>query len=159
MSTETIYNYRRADDQTITGGQPDAAQLAAAAAEGVRAVINLAPDDPERSLPDEAGLVQSLGMAYYHVPVDWNAPREEDYAAFEAAMAARPPGRVLIHCAANYRATAFFALYAMRQRGWSAAEAEAFRASVWRGSDYPVWEAFIARMRARIEGLGAAGEA
>ena len=159
MGTETIYNYRRADDQTITGGQPDAAQLAAAAAEGVRAVINLAPDDPQRSLPDEAGLVQWLCMSYTHVRVDWNVPREEDYAAFQAGMAAPPPGSVLIHCVANCRATAFFALYAMRHRGWSTAEAEAFRASVWRGSDYPVWEAFIARMRARIEGLGAAGEA
>lgn len=155
MSTEDIYNYRRVDDETITGGQPTPEQLAAAAAEGVVTVINLAPADAHNALPDEATRVRALGMAYVHIPVDWQNPQERDLEAFAAAMAERRPGKTLIHCAANYRVTAFYSLYALEHLGWTVEEAEAFRASVWSGSDYPVWEAFYARLRDRIGRPGA----
>jgi hypothetical protein len=48
---------------------------------------------------------------------------------------------------ANFRVTAFYGLYAQRHLGWSEAQAEALRAPIWNGSDYPVWEAFIRRKR------------
>ena len=75
MTTEQIYNYRKVDDQFITGGQPREEQIKAAAAEGFKRVINLATINPRYSLPDEDGLVRSLGMAYHHIPVDWDNPR------------------------------------------------------------------------------------
>lgn len=154
MSLETIYNYRRGDDQLCTGGQPTEAELRDAANAGVRTIINLAPFDPRYSLPDEASLVDALGMAYHHIPVDWANPTEHDFGAFEQAMLARQAGKTLIHCAANFRATAFYSLYAMKQLGWSPAQAEAFRASIWHGSDYPQWESFIHRMQATIDAPG-----
>jgi protein tyrosine phosphatase (PTP) superfamily phosphohydrolase (DUF442 family) len=150
MSTESIYNYRKVDDQTITGGQPTAEQLRAAAAEGFHTVINLATYDPRRSLEDEAGLVRSLGMAYHHIPVDWEHPKPGDFAAFERVMSQLPAGKVLIHCAANFRVTAFYSLYAQKHLGWSSAQAEAFRASIWHGSDYPVWRLFISQIQSSI---------
>jgi protein tyrosine phosphatase (PTP) superfamily phosphohydrolase (DUF442 family) len=149
-NTETIYNYRKVDEQTITGGQPSEEQLRAAVAEGYNTVINLATINPRYSLPDEAGLAQSLGMAYHHIPVDWEHPRESDFDEFERVMQALPEGKVLIHCAANFRVTAFYSLYAQKHLGWSDAQAEGFRASVWQGSHYPVWEDFIGRMRSSI---------
>ena len=151
MSTDSIYNYRKVNDQLITGGQPKAEQLKAAAEEGFQAVINLATIDPRYSLEDEAGLVKSLGMAYYHLPVDWGNPTEGDFAAFEALMNTLPAGKTLIHCAANFRVTAFYSLYAQKHLGWTEAQAEAFRASIWQGSDYPKWEAMILRIRAQID--------
>ena len=60
--------------------------------------------------------------------------------------------RTLIHCAANFRVTAFYSLYAQKHLGWSEGQAEALRARIWAGSDYPVWEAFIARQRAALSG-------
>ena len=150
MSTEAIYNYRKVNDHVITSGQPAEEQLRAAAAEGFRTVINLAPINPRYSLDDEAGLVQSLGMAYHYIPIDWDNPTESDFAAFEQVMQALPEEKTLIHCAANFRVTAFYSLYAQKHLGWSAAEADAFRAIIWQGSDYPVWEAFIGHMQARI---------
>lgn len=152
MSTEAIYNYCKVDEQTITGGQPTEQQLRDAAAEGVRAVINLAPSGTSSALADEAGLVSALGMQYHHIPVDWSRPTEDDFAAFEQVMQALPAEKTLIHCAANFRVTAFYALYALKHLGWTDAQADAFRDSIWRGSDYPVWEAFVERMRARIAG-------
>ena len=141
MSSADIYNHRRVNEQVITGGHPTEQQLRDAAAEGVRAVINLAPVD-HRSVPDEDELVRSLGMTYRAIPVAWDRPTLADFAAFEEAMqqAAEP---VLIHCAANFRVTAFYSLYARKHLGWSPAEAAALRDSIWAGSDLPIWEAFI----------------
>ena len=150
MSTETIYNYRKVDDQYITGGQPTAAQLQSAADEGFRAVVNLAPSNEGAALADEAGLVQSLGMGYHHIPVAWGNPQDSDFAAFEQVMLSLPEGKTLIHCAANFRVTAFFSLYARKHLGWSADQADTFRASIWQGSDYPIWEAFVERMKAQL---------
>jgi hypothetical protein len=68
-------------------------------------------------------------------------------------MAELPPGsRALVHCAANFRVSAFHGLYAMKHLGWSVERAEAFRAPIWDSSDDPVWEAFILQMQHRLTG-------
>lgn len=149
-TTEDIYNYRRVNEHLITGGQPSEDQLRAAAAEGVTTVINLAILDPRYALPDEAGLVRALGMAYHHIPVEWERPTAADFAAFEQVMDAVGQEKTLLHCAANFRVTAFDSLYAVKRLGWTEAEAEALRASIWHGSDYPVWEAFIQQIKRSI---------
>lgn len=145
MGTEDIYNYRQVSDRVITGGHPTEQQLRDAASEDFDAVINLAPVD-HRSVPDEDELVRSLGMAYTHIPVVWDSPTVADLEAFEQAMEDLTDARVLVHCAANFRVTAFYSLYARRHLGWTAAEAHAFRSSIWDGSDYPIWNAFIAEV-------------
>lgn len=150
MSTTDIYNYRYVNDQIITGGQPTEEQLRAAAAEGFTTVINLATIDPGRSLADEGGLVQSLGMAYHHIPVAWDNPQARDFAEFENVIQQLPPTKTLIHCAANFRVTAFYSLYAMKHLNWSEAQADEFRASIWTGSDYPIWEKFVSEMKMKI---------
>jgi len=151
MNTQEIYNYRRANDQISTGGQPSEEQLRAAAAEGFKTVINLATINPRYSLEDEAGLVQSLGMTYHHLPVEWEHPQESDFVAFEAVVQDLPEGKTLIHCAANFRATAFYSLYAMKHLGWSEAQAAEFRASIWEHSDYPIWEKFVGDMKLKLK--------
>lgn len=142
---DDIYNFIRIDDRTATGGMPTAEQLRAAAAAGVTAVINLATDNPGHSLTGEAQLAHDLGLEYIHIQVDWGNPTDEDFAAFEDAMTQRPVANLLIHCAANYRVTAFYSLYARRYLGWTEAQAAELRDRIWAGSDYPVWQAFIAR--------------
>ncbi len=150
MNTNKIYNYIKVNDQLITGGQPTEEQLKAAAEEGFEAVINLATLDRQYSLADEAGLVVSLGMDYIHIPVDWENPKESDFEAFDQSMKELKARKVLLHCAANYRATAFYSLYAQKNLGWTEEQAEAFRAQIWKGSHYPVWEGLIGRMRLKI---------
>ena len=84
---EAISQYWMVDQLLATSGQPTEAQLAALARAGFGAVINLAlHDDPRYSLPDEPGLVQSLGMAYVHIPVAFAAPQESDLLTFFDAM-------------------------------------------------------------------------
>src|ERR1043165_1382988 len=154
MGTPTIYNYRKVDEHHATGGQPTEEQLKAAAAEGFATVINLATIDPRYSLRDEGASVAALGMQYRHIPVPWDQPSEADFAAFEQAMQSAGEGKTLVHCAANFRATAFYALYAMKHLGWSRSRAEEFRASIWRGSDFPVWEDFIRRTQSTLDSQG-----
>ncbi|CUS04052.2 protein of unknown function [Candidatus Promineifilum breve] len=149
MSTDEIFNYVKVSDRLSTAGQPTAEQLHDLAADGFTAVINLATYNPGHSLADEGRLVGALGMAYVHIPVEWGNPTDADYDAFEQAMSQLAGEKLLIHCAANFRATAFYGLYAHEHRGWSAEQAAAFRTPIWAGSDYPIWEAFIAQRMER----------
>ncbi len=146
MSSEQIYNYIKVNETIITGGQPTAEQLQSVAVEGFTMVINLDALNSPYALEDEAGLVRSLGMTYTPIPVEWEAPKATDLEAFESLMTQLPAGKILIHCVANFRVTAFYALYAQKHLGWSESQANEFRAPIWEGSDHPVWEQFIARM-------------
>ena len=78
MSIQDIYNSLKVNDQVTTSGQPTITQLESAAKEGIITVINLGLLDQSYSLEDEAGLVRALGMNYYHIPVVWDHPTEED---------------------------------------------------------------------------------
>jgi protein tyrosine phosphatase (PTP) superfamily phosphohydrolase (DUF442 family) len=140
-----LYNFRPVDARLATSGQPSEQQLAALARDGFEVVINLAlHDNPEYSLPDEPGLVRSLGMAYLHIPVQFAAPTEADLLAFFAALDTTRHRKVLVHCAANKRVTAFLGLYRVIRQGWPPAEAFALMRSVWEPD--PVWSAFLAAM-------------
>jgi uncharacterized protein (TIGR01244 family) len=150
MNISDVYHYIKIDEQISTAGQPTEAQLREAAGAGFTTVINLAMSNSDNALPDEAGLVRSLGMAYYHIPVAWDNPTVSDFERFDALLGQLPAGKTLIHCAANFRVTAFYSLYAQKRLGWSETQAEEFRAAIWQGSNYPVWERFVAEMRRSI---------
>ena len=138
-------NFRQVDESLLTAGQPNEAQLADAARQGVKVVINLAlHTDPRYSLADEADCVRGLGMDYVHIPVQFNAPTEENLRAFIAAMDAHKGEKILVHCAANYRVTAFVGLYRVLCEGWTADKAFEPMRSVWEPD--VVWKQFITTM-------------
>jgi uncharacterized protein (TIGR01244 family) len=143
-------NFRQVDESLLTAGQPNEAQLADAARQGVNVVINLAlHDDPRYSLADEAGCVRGLGMEYVHIPVQFNAPTEENLRAFITAMDAHKGEKILVHCAANYRVTAFVGLCRVLCEGWVADKAFEPMRSVWEPD--VVWKQFIANMLQRTQ--------
>jgi protein tyrosine phosphatase (PTP) superfamily phosphohydrolase (DUF442 family) len=125
--------------------------LAAARDAGVEVVINLAlHDDPRYSLPDERGTVESLGMTYRHIPVQFGQPVESDLLSFFDVMDSVSDRRVLIHCAANYRVTAFLGLYRHLRQGWPADRAFELMNGVWTPDE--VWTEFIRAMRTKHRG-------
>lgn len=148
MTVTSIYNYKEIDKNLATGGQPNEEQLAAAAEAGFTLVINLAPDDPRYSLPDEAGSVSGLGMGYVHIPVDFAAPSRDDYLAFRNTMDASSGQKRLVHCAANYRVTAFFSIYGEERLGWDSATAEGFIHEEWQPDE--TWQRFLDERRQEI---------
>ena len=98
--------------------------------------------------------MHALGMTYHHLPVVFANPTEADLVAFEQVMVELPQdSRTLVHCAANFRVSAFYGLYAIKHLGWSVERAESFRAPIWDGSNYPVWEAFISQMQQQLKAL------
>ncbi len=147
MSIHNIYNYKPVDQRIATAGQPTAEQLQHIAAEGFEVVLNLATFNPKYSLENEEALVRSLGMEYYHLPVEWENPTEDDFQKFVGIIKRLDRQKLLIHCIANYRVSAFFALYARKQLGWTDAQADDFIARIWQPSEYPVWADFITQMR------------
>lgn len=152
MATAGIFNFIKVSDRIGTGGQPTREQLEAARDEGYQAVINLAPSDPENfALGDEERVVTDLGLDYHHIPVAWTDPRPEQFTAFCAAMEQIGDRKVLIHCAANYRVTAFFSSYAIRHLGWTTAQADALVSRIWdanpRYAMDDTWRTYIAAIR------------
>lgn len=142
MSDPTdIFAWRRLDDRLTTSGQPSEEQLAELRRLGVQFVVNLGLHSHERALPDEAATVAQLGMDYIHIPVDFDAPTELDFARFCDAMARTGEQKVHVHCIVNARVSAF--LYRYRRdilgldEGWARAEME----KIWRPGG--VWAAFI----------------
>jgi len=120
-------------------------RLKALAAQGYGLVVNLLPDSTaEYAVPGEREIVESQGLEYVHIPVDFKRPARTDFAAFAAALDRAPDQKVHIHCAANYRASAFYALYAVSRGHWSVDQAMAFIHGVWQPADFPSWPEFIA---------------
>ena len=140
-SPESIRNFCRLDDRISTGGQPTEEQLAALAASGVQAVINLALPTSTHALPNERAVVTGLGMEYVAIPVVFEAPTAADFARFCAEMAARRGQRLFIHCALNCRVSSFVALHRVLQEGWSRDAAWAALREIWEPDD--VWSRFL----------------
>jgi uncharacterized protein (TIGR01244 family) len=140
-----IINFRRIDAMLDTAGQPSEEELAAAARDGIEVVINLAlHDDPRYSLRDEPGTVEALGMQYVHIPVKFDAPTEQDLLTFFDAMDANADKRILLHCAANKRVTAFLGLYRVIRQRWNPERAFAPMQTVWEPNEN--WAPFIREM-------------
>lgn len=136
-----IYNVRPLSDDLLTGGQPTAEQLAAVARAGYQVVINLATPDSPRALPDEEALVTGLGMHYEALPVIWEAPQQGDFEQFCALLERHAGRRILVHCAANMRVSAFCYLYRVLRQGMDPERARQDLAALWEPNDN--WRAFI----------------
>ena len=143
MDVSQAYNFKRIDDSVSTSGLLSEEQLSALGPEGYEAVINLLPDDSEYALPSERAIVQGQGIDYRYIPVDFSAPTDEDYTAFVQAMASSEGKRLHIHCAANYRVSAFYAIYAHQHLDWPRSRAMAHIESIWTPAEHPPWDAFV----------------
>jgi uncharacterized protein (TIGR01244 family) len=145
-----IYNFRQLSPHLAASGQPDEQELAAIAKAGFAVILNIAlHDDPRYSLPDERRTVESLGMKYVHIPVQFSAPTDEDFDRFVSAMEEGKDQVMLVHCAANKRVSAFLGLYWHLLLGIPLEEAFALQRDIWEPD--PVWLTFITRKLAARE--------
>jgi uncharacterized protein (TIGR01244 family) len=108
----------------ITGGQPDAAQLAALAEAGYRTVVDLRSPGEPYSREDEETALESLGLAYVSIPVAGpEGLTEQNARALAAVLADEDAYPVAIHCASGNRVGALLALEAAWVDGAAAADA------------------------------------
>ena len=122
---------------------PNAEQVQAIAQAGVNTVINLATGNSQGALQNEQELVESQGMTYIHIPVEWDRPTRQNLDDFMNAMDAHRDERVLVHCQANFRATGFVALYRILRLGWGKDVAFSDLRMIWNPEKFPIWQKFI----------------
>jgi len=122
---------------------PTAEQMKEVADAGVQVVINLALKTSPGALPNEDSVVESLGMKYIHIPVEWNNPTRQNLEDFFAAMDEHKEDKVLVHCQANYRASSFIMLYRVVRLGWKKEDAIPVMKKMWNPEDFPIWQKFI----------------
>jgi len=136
-----IYNFHVISDLLACSGQPSEEQLPFLSDEGYGAIVNLGLADGKYALPDETGLVSRLGMAYHHIPVQFNAPQIEELSEFIGLMNHHKNDKTLVHCAANFRASVFTGLYLFSQNQLDEEGLESFIGDIWQPD--AIWQSFI----------------
>lgn len=146
---DDIRGWLRLSDTITTSGKLDPPDPARLAAIGVRRVMNLALEDHPEALPDAVQRMAEAGLGYTHIPVPFDAPAEEHYAAFVTALGA-DDSPIHVHCIMNYRVSAFFYRYHVETCGMPEEEARRLMEKVWSphredGEEAAPWRAFVER--------------
>jgi protein tyrosine phosphatase (PTP) superfamily phosphohydrolase (DUF442 family) len=150
QNVEDLYNFRPIDATLATAGQVTDETIPALVNEGYELVINLAVADEKRNANEAFKVIES-GIAYAQIPVLWKNPSLEDLELFFAMMDARGSRKTLVHCFANYRASAFTYLYRTLRQGVPEAQARPDLDALWTEEvreNNPVWVQFIADAQA-----------
>ena len=113
-----IPRFLKLSDQVWTGGQPWLEHLPKLKDAGIKVVINLRPHAEYQGEREEAK-VKELGMGYFNIPVDFQAPDELDADDFlKLTDEQLKNGPVFIHCAAATRVGAFWMIRRVVRDGW-----------------------------------------
>jgi len=138
-----IYNHVRISDLIDTSGQPTREQFGRIAAERCTTVVNLAMPDSKNAIVDEGAVVTGLGMRYFHIPVNFERPTAEHLRTFIKVMRALEGEKVWVHCAFNWRVSAFMYHYLRFEKGVAAADARGPVLKAWEPEMPPVWVEFL----------------
>ena len=141
-----IRNFLRLSDRMTTSGRLQEGDPERLAAIGVRHVINLAMPDHHEALPNDKAAMAGARLRYTHIPVPFDAPAEEHYRAFAAALDA-DEAPVHVHCIMNWRVSAFCYRW-NRERGMDEPTARQHLEAIWspETTDHPAapaWAAFV----------------
>ncbi len=141
IKLEDISNFLQLTDTIATAGQPTEKQLSLIKDAGYKIVINLATSASPNALSNEKKLVESLGMKYINIPIDFNNPTSEDLINFCQVLEHNNHQPLLIHCAANKRVSAFMYIYRLRRGNFAPEQAKIDLAKIW--TPNKTWQKFI----------------
>jgi protein tyrosine phosphatase (PTP) superfamily phosphohydrolase (DUF442 family) len=147
MAIGDVFNYKKISATVITSGLANEEQLAALAAQGFNVVINLLPHDSEYAITNEQEIIEQQGLLYHSIPVDFGEPGEEDFKVFSSLLDSIDKQKTLIHCAANYRVSVFYALYGYKKLGWAEQQADDLILSIWNPQQHSPWPEFIKKIK------------
>ncbi|TDJ10845.1 MAG: phosphatase [Gammaproteobacteria bacterium] len=134
-----LRNYHVISDRLGTAGTLSAGAVSWLVADGYRMIIDLRDAFDEM----EANAALAEDAIYVHVPVSWPAPSADELESFLLVMAANPEKKILVHCSANYRASAMTYLYRVLELDADPEEAMADVRAVWEPNE--TWLSFFAR--------------
>lgn len=138
-----LLNFHQITPRIGTAGHPKPEDFSAIAAAGYQVVINLAMHDADDAIAEEGKLVSAAGMAYFHLPVPWEAPTADHLKTFIGIMDALSDKQVLVHCQVNARVSAFMLKY-LTFKGVSEADATTPLMEKWKPQMDETWKAFLA---------------
>ena len=136
-----ILNFLKVSESLYCSGQPTESQLQKIADENFSVIINLGLNDQDYSLLSEKYFVENLNIKYFHLPVLFDNPTIQDLTLFFEKMKQNANEKILVHCAANYRASIFVALHLFAFKKLQENEIENFITDVWMPDHN--WQAFI----------------
>jgi len=128
---EDVRNFVQLRERIGTSGQPTKAQFAKIAEAGYEVVLNLAASTHVDTMVDEGEVVTQLGMMYIHLPIPWAQPTQKQVKQFCQVMKALRDTKIWVHCAKNYRVSAFLFHYLEKVEGSSFQEARSPMFSSW----------------------------
>jgi RimJ/RimL family protein N-acetyltransferase/protein tyrosine phosphatase (PTP) superfamily phosphohydrolase (DUF442 family) len=134
-------NTRPVFETLWTSGQLSSQDIGRLPELGIDAVINLALPSASNALPGEAEAVTRQGMTFVQIPVPWEQPEPGHLQQFLGVMDALRGRKVWVHCAMNFRVSAFVYLYRRLRLGEGHEAALHPLQTVWQPN--PVWQAFI----------------
>lgn len=146
-SLNKIKNYKQVSETLASAGIVKAEQYQAIQQVGFKHVINLIPGLQLK----EKKLVESLGLSYAQIPVDWNNPTLADFERFVELLKAYGDDKVFVHCQLNWRASSFVYLYRLTQLGDDPVSAKSDLEAIWHPHDG--WDQYIDKVVAhyRVE--------
>jgi uncharacterized protein (TIGR01244 family) len=104
--------FRKLSDRVLASPQIDVATVAAAAAQGVKLIVNNRPEgesDDQTPGAEIAAAARAAGIAYLAIPVTHSGFSEPQVAAMAEALA-EADGPVLAYCRSGMRSTLLWAL-------------------------------------------------
>ena len=146
---DEIKDYLEVKPSIYTGGQPTPDQITILGELGFNILINLATSTSPNTLPNEKELSLAAGMAYVHIPVEWQAPTKDDLLKFFMMFEQHKGFKTFVHCALNMRVSVFIYLYRVivekedRQGCWEDI------LKIWEPNE--VWQKFIDQMLEEIQ--------
>jgi protein tyrosine phosphatase (PTP) superfamily phosphohydrolase (DUF442 family) len=141
----TIGNFLPITPTLSTSGQPMPEAFEAIRSAGFSLVVNLATPASESWNPSEQAIVESLGMTYVGIPVDWENPTLADFEdladLLDASLDTSGDRQVWVHCALNWRVSAMIYLYQRLRRKQPQESALRNLAAIWVPNQ--VWQEYI----------------
>lgn len=138
-----LLNFHQITKYIGTSGQPTPDQFKLIAEQGYRSVVNLAMPDSDNAVSDEGGIVSSLGMCYFHIPVPFGKPTAEHLSKFIRVMEALEGEKVFVHCAVNARVSAFMFKYLTLYKATSEQDATSPLLAAWLPEMDSKWRAIL----------------
>ncbi len=108
---DNILNYIKINENISTSGQPSFEQFELIAKCDYEIVINLALHNASNAIDNEDKIVTDLGMSYFHIPVLFENPTLKQLKLFLDILSINQNKKVWIHCALNYRVSAFMYVF------------------------------------------------
>jgi protein tyrosine phosphatase (PTP) superfamily phosphohydrolase (DUF442 family) len=132
-----------------TSGQPNTKQFSDIQSEGYSLVVNLATPASSNWNPDEQAIVESLGMKYVSIAIDFEYPTLNDFENLADLLdensdwtpSTLRDRKTWVHCAKNMRVSAMMYLYHRLRKGYTEETSRRYLEQIWQPNE--VWQNFI----------------